>query len=208
MTNTREVKKSIKRLGQVKTWQLVILLIIASLLCATFLRLNNIGMVERRTAVLAADKRGDQTALINNLSALQRYSSTHMNAASGAVYLEGIYKIEVERRVTEARNSNTVDKDALAKADATCRAQFPGYSQAYVQCNASEQAKYQGSSSLQSLTFPNPELYRHDFASPVWSPDFAGFSLLICLLLTGVIIARAIALGILRLLLRQHYSSI
>ena len=47
----RKTKFRIKRLSQVKTWQLVILLIMAGFISATFLRLNNVGMIERREAV-------------------------------------------------------------------------------------------------------------------------------------------------------------
>lgn len=165
-------------------------------------------MVERRNAVLSADKSGDQAAIFNNLSALQRHSAAHMNAGSGAFYLEESYKREVERRVKAASESGTANAEAVRKADEVCRAQFPGYSQAYVQCNATEQAKFSGSDSLQVAVSPDPHLYRHDFASPLWSADFAGFSLLICVLLTLVIIARIIGMIVLRLLLHRHYSSV
>lgn len=165
-------------------------------------------MVERRMAVLDADDRGDQTALMNNLAALQRYSSSHMNAASGPVYLEGNYRREVERLVNRAQQSNGVRQNAVAQADAVCRAQYPNYSQAYVQCNASEQAKFQGSSALPGVTFPSPDLYRHAFASPLWSPDFAGFGVLICIGLGLIIVVRILALGILRLMLHSRYQSI
>lgn len=209
MTDKRGVKRNIKRLERIKTWQLVILLILVGFVAATFLRLNNIGMVERRTAVINADKNGNETAIVNNLFALQRYSASHMNASSGVIYLEGSYKRQVEKLVEQAKQSSTVDRSILERADAACRAQFPGYSQAYVQCNASEQAKYAGAAQAQqTVAFPNPELYRHDYISPLWSPDFAGLSVLVCLLITGVIIARLIMLAFLRILLRRHYSEI
>jgi hypothetical protein len=209
MSNRRETAHILQRLRRVKTWQLFVILLLMILVSATFLRLNNIGMIERRNAVLSADTTGNETALRNNLYALQRHASTHMNASSGTIYLEESYKREAMKLVEEAKKSSTVAKDVIEKADAACRAQFPGYSQAYVQCNASEQAKYAGSENVQSaITFPNPELYRHEYSSPFWSPDFAGLTVIICMLITGVIIVRLIMLGILRLLLHKHYSSI
>ncbi len=205
----RHVKKQIGRLERVATWQLLILLLLAGLVSATFLRLNNIGMVERRTAVLKADESGDERAVFNNLYSLQRYSASHMNASSGAIYLESSYKREAERLVEVAKQSSNVNREAVTRADEICRAQFPGYSQAYVQCNASEQAKIAGNDQAQStVAFPNPELYRHEYISPIWSPDFAGWSLVVCVAITGVIGVRLTVLGILRLLLRRHYSSI
>lgn len=167
-------------------------------------------MVERRTAVKNADAANDSTSLLNNLYALQRYSSEHMNASSGTIYLESSYKRDVQKLVDEQKQNGTVkNKNALEKADQVCRSQFPGYSQAYVQCNLSEQDKYSSQSELQTkINFPNPELYRHEFISPRWSPDFAGWSVLVCVLITGVIVLRIISLLILRALLRRHYSSI
>lgn len=209
MSNRREATHILQRLRHVKTWQLFVILLLVLLVSATFLRLNNIGMIERRNAVMSADATGNQTALQNNLYALQRHAATHMNASSGAIYLEESYKREAIRLVDEAKKSSTVAQDVVEKSDAACRAQFPGYSQAYVQCNASEQAKYAGNENAQAaVTFPNPELYRHEYSSPFWSPDFAGWTVVICVLLTGVIIVRLIMLGVLRLLLHKHYSSI
>lgn len=209
MSNRREARHILQRLQRIKTWQLFVILLLMLLISATFLRLNNIGMVERRSAVMSADASGNPTALENNLYALQRHAATHMNASSGTIYLEESYKRETMRLLDEAKKSSTVAKDVIEKADTACRAQFPGYSQAYVQCNASEQAKYAGSDNAQAaITFPNPELYRHEYSSPIWSPDFAGWTLLICALITGVIFVRLIMLMILRLLLHKHYSSI
>ena len=55
MTDKRNVRFKIRRLEQVKTWQLLILFVMFAFITATFLRLNNVGMVERREAVYAAD---------------------------------------------------------------------------------------------------------------------------------------------------------
>jgi len=209
VTDKRQVKKNIKRLQRIKTWQLVIILLLAGLISLSFLRLNNIGMEQRRQAILNADDAGDIGSVSNSLYALKRYSAGHMNAATGAIYLQGSYKRDVEKIVQASKDASVANREANIKADQVCSAQFPGYSQAYVLCNRSEQAKYQGSSALDTTTtFPNPNLYRFSFYSPAWSPDFAGWSLVVCVVLTLVIITRLISLGILRLLLRRHYSII
>jgi hypothetical protein len=83
VADNRSVKKSIRQLQRIKTWQLLVLLILVLFITATFLRLNNIGMIQRRDAVLAADKVGDLSAIQSRLYDLQRYSATHMNGASG-----------------------------------------------------------------------------------------------------------------------------
>ena len=208
MADKRNIKRSIGWLQRIKTWQLVLILILACLIAATFLRLNNIGMIERRTAVINADKSVDQDITRARLFDLQRYSAVHMNADSGTVYLAEQYRRDTQAAI-EAASARESTNNINAKADAVCKAQFSGYSQAYVQCFASELAKSpSGADSPEKANLPNPSLYRHDFSSPDWSPDFAGFSVLICVLITLVIIARLLSLLLLRALLHKHYSSV
>lgn len=178
------------------------------LLAATFLRLNNIGMVERRTAVINADKQGDNEITKARLFDLQRYSAAHMNADTGVVYLAEQYQRDTQAAIAAASVNNTAD-NINAKADAACKAQYSGYSQAYVQCFAAELAKYpSGSNAPDKAVLPNPSLYRHSFSSPMWSPDFAGFAVVVCLVITVVIIARIVSLLLLRAMLHRHYTNI
>lgn len=210
MADKRQVKKSIKQLQRVKTWQLIILLILSLVVSATFLRLNNIGMIERRTAVLEADKQGDGIRLSTRMFDLQRYSSAHMNAATGSFYLEAEYKRDV-RKITDAQSSEATTIQDRKQADKTCQARYPGaWSLAYVYCfnDQLEAAVKARGQTYQQVSLPSPELYRHEFYSPVWSPDFAGFSLLVSGLITLVIILRLLGLAFLRFLLRRHYKTI
>lgn len=210
MADKRQVKKSIKRLQLVKTWQLVLLLLLSLLLSATFLRLNNIGMIERRTAVLNADNQGDSLVTQQRLFDLQRYSAAHMNANTGPIYLEAEYKRDV-RKITDAQSSQTATENDRKEADRVCQARYPGgWSLAYVYCfteQLSNAVKARGGTYDQK-PLPSPELYRHEFYSPYWSPDFAGFSLLLSGFITLVIVLRLLGLLILRLMLRKHYKAI
>jgi len=72
VADKRSIRRDIKKLQRVKTWQLLILLILAGFLSATFLRLNNTGMVQRRNAVAAADKVGDTQQVTERVAGLQR----------------------------------------------------------------------------------------------------------------------------------------
>lgn len=208
MTDRHRIQQDIKRLSYVKTWQLLILLVLVGFVTATFLRMNNNGMIERRTAVAQADKVGDGEALKNNLYSLQRYAAEHMNASSGTMYLDQSYKRDSQKAFETVQAATSQNSEALSKADAACKERFSGWSQSYVQCVVAEQAKYPGTASVSQFVPPDPELYRHEFISPMWSPDFAGFSLIIFLLITVVIVLRIIGLVILKLLLKKHYSSI
>lgn len=191
-----------------RTWQLILLLLLVALIAATFLRLNNIGMIERRTAVLNADKQGDQEITRARLFDLQRYSAAHMNAASGTIYLEEQYRRDTQTAI-EAASARESENNINVLADQACRSQFGGYSQAYVRCFASELAKYpSGVNAPDKANLPNPSLYRHDFASPLWSPDFAGFSVILGALIALLIIVRLLGLALLRVILHRHYSSV
>jgi len=208
VADKRNIRRGIGWLQRVRTWQLVLILVVLALITATFLRLNNIGMIERRTAVFSADKTGDQETIRARLFDLQRYTAGHMNADSGTIYLEAQYRRDTQAAI-EAASARDSGNNINQKADQACKAQFGGYSQAYVQCFASELAKYPaGANEPDKANLPNPALYRHDFSSPAWSPDFAGFSLLICVLLTIVIVARLLALALLRALLHRHYARV
>lgn len=209
MADNKRVKRNIKQLQRIKTWQLVVLLILTSLIASTFLRLNNVGMIERRTAVFSADKTGDKEQVKQNLYALQRYSSSHMNAGTSVLYLETLYKNDVEKLTKGAQSTSDITARIVKKADAVCSKQFGGYSQGYVLCFRQEQKKLTvGGMASDELKLPSPELYRHTYFSPLWSPDFAGWTIVLCILLGIMIIARLLGLALLKLLLHKHYSSI
>lgn len=208
VADNREVKKNIKRLERVKTWQLLILLILMGFVTATFLRLNNIGMLQRREAVLQADTAGDSGAVTSGLVSLQRFSSEHMNASTGPFYLETLYSRDVERAVNGASNLNNPNGNVYAKADSVCKPQFSSYSPAYLACFQAQLDKYPEAKQASALRLPDPALYRQEFMAPFWSPDFAGWSLVACAVIVLLIVVRLTTLGILHLLLRRHYQSV
>lgn len=177
---------------------------------ATFLRLNNIGMVERRAAVIAADEAGDEEQIIGRLYDLQQYVSSHMNTDMGqGVYLEQSYKRDSQRMLDEASNEKNPNGNIYKKVQEICEPRFSGWSLAYVQCTADELAKYPAATNLlNDAKLPSTSSYVHVFASPLWSADFAGWSLVICAVLAILIVVRLIGLVILKLLLRRHYQSI
>ncbi len=204
------IRRDIKKLQYVKTWQLVILLIIALLVAATFLRLNNIGMVERREAVFSADQEGNQTILIQRLYDLQRYVSAHMNTDLGqGVPLQASFNRDLEAWNKTQYGDDNPNGNIYQKAQDVCAPQFNSWSPAYVLCISSELAKYppaEGTASDSSR--PREATYVHNFASPLWSPDFAGWSVVVCALILLLIIIRLVTLGVLRLMLRHHYRNI
>lgn len=167
-------------------------------------------MVERRTAVVSADESGDQDNIVRRLYDLQQYVSSHMNTDMGkGIYLEASYKRDSQKALDAAASEQNANGNIYKKAQDVCRPKFSSYSTAYLQCTTSELAKYPAGSDLVSaVKFPPPESYLHDFVSPVWSPDFAGWSVVVCAVLTLMIIVRLVSLAVLKLILRRHYRSV
>lgn len=204
------MKQSIQGLQRVKTWQLLVLLVIVGFVAATFLRLNNVGMVQRRDAVIAADKEGNQDVLVNRLYDLQRYVSSHMNTDLGrGVYLESSYNRDLQNWQQTQYGDANPHGNIYKKAQEICAPQFSYYSYAYLQCTTNELAKYPAAANPASETGgPRQEAYIHAFSSPLWSADFAGWSVLVCGAIILLIIIRLASIGILRLMLRRHYKRI
>lgn len=206
MAEKRTVRRTIKTIQKVKTWQLIVLLILSGFITATFLRLNNVGMIQRRDAVIAADKAGDDSATKNRLIELQHYVASHMNTGKNDVYLASRYERDKEALIKAA--ATTSDNSVInAEVDAICKPQFSGYSQGYVECFAREYAKYApGDDPVSQVSSPDPDKYRFVFASPLWSPDFAGFSLIMTIGIVFMIVGRLLMLAVLRLLLKSKYQ--
>lgn len=210
MADTRSVKRSIKQLQRVRTWQLVAILFLMLFVTATFLRLNNVGMTQRRDAVIAADKEGDDRVTDNRLHDLRSFVTAHMNTGDNSVYLVERYARDKEVIIQRAVQASTSDRDVInKKVDEICKPQFSGYNQGYVSCFAREYAKYApGKDPISNVKLPDPELYRAEFTAPAWSPDFAGLSVAICVVLFMVIIWRFFSLLILKIILKIKYQNI
>ena len=214
MTDKRKVRSILRFLQHAKTWQLCVVLILCAFIAATFLRLNNIGMIERRSAVIAADEAGNSETTQQRLFALQRYVASHMNTDPGRIAFNGQYQRDSQKLKDEAANQDTSDGNVYHKAAAVCDpiARAQGWrwpDPRYTQCVDTELSKYPAASGpVTSIKVPDVSMYYHSYVSPAWSPDFAGFSVLACIILVLVILVRLVSLFVLRLLLKHHYKSV
>lgn len=210
MSDKRTIRHSLKRVQSIKTWQLFILLILSLFVSATFLRLNNTGMIQRREAVAGADKSGNSEEITDRLYDLQRYVAAHMNADPGAVYLQEQYNRDVKAAVTLASGDLDGYDTPQARADAICNPnlQSHGYSKAYQDCMLRELSREGQVVDPGTIKLPNPALYRYSFSGPMWSPDFAGWSVVVSVLLAAAIVVRLSIVLVLRLLLRHHYKQL
>ncbi len=167
-------------------------------------------MVQRREAVLTADDAGDSEVTITRLYDLQRYVSSHMNTDMGkGLYLEASYKRDIKSAYDKVSIDANPNGNIYKKAQDVCAPKFTRWSPAYVQCTSSELAKYPAATDLvNSVQLPRADSYLHVFVSPLWSPDFAGWSVLVCIALIVMILARLTSVLVLRAILHHHYKSV
>ena len=223
---TNHLKQALARLKRIRLWQLLLILIPLLFVAATLLRLDHLKMVELRDAVLAADAAEDDAAIQSSLVALQEFVVSHIvvNIAeqngvqtiifgTGPFYLEHQY-LRAANAAIEAAEAEVIDDsnpygNIYAAVSAICRplAIQNGWawnSQPYLDCWTSHLAEYPASDNLEinlTANVPSTELFRHNYASPIWAPTAAGWVILLCILLTLVILVRFVIWLILKIAL-------
>lgn len=214
LTDKNKYQRWLRRIQRLKTWQLVVLLLLGLLVSATFLRLNNLGMVERRSAVVTADEQGDEAPLRSSVVELQRYVSRHMNTSLGTgFFLTKSYERDRDEALQAANQSTNPNSSVYQQASVECRSRFQGgresFRNDYVQCVVERVGALSPQSDVETgLNLPKADAYKINFSSPAWTPDLAGFSVAFCALVTAVVFGRLLLVLLLRLLLRRHYRSI
>lgn len=215
--HAKQTKFKLKKLKfrKIKTWQLLVLLIPLLFIDATLLRIDHLKMTELRTAVLEADASEDYDALSSNLESLKDFvfhnivinvvednGEQHVTFGTGPFYLEHLYRRDATAALEEAQsalaNYSNPNGNVYQAASSVCEPQaiangWEWNNPAYVNCMVSEIQKYPTTNSLDemiSVNIPSTELYRKNFASPLWAPTITGFMLLFTLILIVVIFIR------------------
>ena len=171
-----------QRLRPVKPWYLLIAACVFGGIAVVALRANNLQMAELRSAVYAADKNGGDVQ--SALQALQLYVTTHMNTdLSGGpnapyppIQLQYTYDRAVQAAGTAASAANAkIYTDAQHYCELQDPTDFSGHNR--VPCVQ----QYVQSHGVNLPSIPDG-LYKFDFVSPVWSPDFAGWSIVLAII--------------------------
>src|SRR4029079_15650412 len=164
-------------------WVFGLLFIVSTVISISALRHNNQEMIQLRNAVYAADKNnGDINAALNNL---RRYVYAHMNTnlSSGGNAIKPPIQLKY-----------TYDRLQAAENSKVQAANSNVYTEAQIYCQRLNPVDFSGRNRVPCVrdyvtthgakanTIP-PALYQYDFISPSWSPDLAGWSLLLTLLL-------------------------
>ena len=207
-----------------KTWQLMVILVPLLFLDATLLRLDHIRMTELRDAVLSADAEEDDGKLEMALNELKEFVLGNMvinvvddNGAqrvtfgTGPFYLEHQYVRAANKALEEAEAKFTSDSNPngniYALASDTCRtlAINNGWTwdnPNYINCMVSEIEKYPAANEINDqikASLPSTELFRREYASPIWAPTLTGLMILITAVIIVVIFIKIVIWVVLRL---------
>ncbi len=172
---------------KIKIGWIFALAVILMIVAIVALRANNEHMITLRNQVYAADKmNGDVQGALNDL---QRYVTTHMNTnlttANGVyppIQLKYTYQRLVSAQATQISASNS---NLYTAAENYCQTVIPigtvGFGGGIrVPCIEQYVSSHGSKVTFSSI---DPALYEFDFVSPTWSPDLAGISLLVSIIL-------------------------
>jgi hypothetical protein len=190
----RTLKKWLKRAGLYGSWILTMVLMSLLVVTAYALRENNLGMLERRAAVIAADESGDTGALLVATAELQKYVGAHMNTYMGelGIALQHSYDRDVAKAVADSVTGQKLDipQEVYNQYAAACSPQLAAGEWHYVNCISSH-IDYTGKNfDFSSPKLPAKELYYVNFTPPRISTDLAGIMVMVCLLLLLIIVLR------------------
>lgn len=156
----------------------LLLTLVSGGICIYALRANNQHMLALRQTLYHADQTGGDVT--GALQTLQAYVTTHMNTelttGNTSVYppiqLVGTYDRLVQAQSSQLQQQNST---IYTQAQDYCEKTYPSASlHTRVVCTED----YAASHGMKAAA-PIPDaLYKFDFASPGWSPDLAGWTLI------------------------------
>lgn len=212
------------KIPKIKTWQLLVVLVPLLFLDATLLRMDHIRMTELRDAVLAADEADDDEGIAKGLEELKKFVFSNIvvnivddngmqkvTFGTGPFYLEHQYARAANAALKKAEEEMTSDNNPngniYALASQVCQPQAIASGWAwndarYINCMMTEIQKYPAADNIQDKIIarvPSTELYRKNYASPVFVLSLSGVFLLITFVIVVVIFIRGICWLVLRL---------
>lgn len=191
----RKLYRLMVRLRPISYWYFIVIFLVSGFVAAYALRQNNLRAIELRDRVLQVDKEnGDVEAALKELRA---YTYSHMNSrlsSDTGIYPPIQLKYRYERLVAaEQQRVEGDNQDIYAAAQQDCERRFPGglSGSNRLPC-IREYIDSHGSPEAQPQPIPD-SLYKFDFVSPVWSPDLAGWSLVVAAVALLLLITRLAA---------------
>lgn len=179
----QSLRRAWNRIQLINTWYFFGLFMLFLIIGVVAVRHNNIRSIELRDAVIKADEENGDTE--SALRDLRKHMYSHMNAglSSGSLQQPIQLKFRYERLVEAEKQKSGDSQQVYADAQKYCEERFGQGSlrEGRVPCVQEYVSQH---SSGQVSQIPD-SLYKFDFVSPRWSPDLAGWSLL----LAGIFLA-------------------
>jgi len=169
-----------------KTWYFLALTIVSAVICVFALRANNEHMLHLKQALQTADQ--DNSNVTQALQELQAYVTTHMNTAlttgNTSVY-PPIQLVNTYDRLVQAQSNLLQQQNSqiYTQAQDYCEKTYPSATlHTRVVCTED----YAASHGIKAAAPIPDSLYKFDFVSPRWSPDLAGWSMVVSIVSAAI----------------------
>lgn len=186
-----------------RTWVLLVVLAVGVASSVYFLRQNNLQMVELRNNVVKADEQGGDIS--GALEKLNEHVFHHMNTKIvRPIELVNTYNKQAALAIQAANQDNS--RDLYAEGTAQCERRGVPLS-SIAQCISEYALNNNAGGGPKEIILPDKNRFVYTFATARWTPDLAGFSVLI----TGVVLCwlavRLIEYILVRLLIRRRLKN-
>jgi hypothetical protein len=189
MEYLKQMLKSLARIKNLPPKVFLAVFIVSSVVAIGALRHNNLTMIKLRDVVYSADKAdGDVNAALNNLrNYVYAHMNTDLNSGGNTIKPPIQLKYTYERLETKAQKEAN-NSGLYTAAENYCQAKIPASvsfsGRGRIGCVEDYIMSHGGRAAAAIPT----ALYQYDFVSPSWSPDLAGWSLVVAgLSLIGLI---------------------
>lgn len=167
---------------RIHPWYFLAIAVIAGGINIFALRHNNLQMVTLREAVYAADKVGDQAKIEATLYDLRVYIYNHMNTSltSGSNSVHPPIQLQYTYERAQAAQQSLLGQNNAGlyhEAQQACASQQASSGAEAISCIET----YVSARGVQLANIPDG-MYKFDFVSAKWSPDLAGWSLVIAVI--------------------------
>lgn len=163
----------------IKPQYFLIIAVVFGLISVYALRQNNFNMIKLRSAVFRADEHnGNTEAALRDLRAyVYGHMNTNLSSGDNTIYPPIQLKYSYDRAIAANQQSSPDNAQIYNDAQTECEKQFPrGLSgSGRIPCIA----QYVSSHGIQEEATIPVSLYEFDFVSPRWSPDLAGWSMVV-----------------------------
>ena len=183
-------RKFLRSIRRVSVWVFLVLAIVSAVIAVFALRHNNITALTLRDNVLQADKdNGDiETALRELREYVYGHMNTNLSSGDNGIQQPIQLKYTYERLVKAEQDRLSIENSKIySEAQAECEKRFPvGLSgSGRIPCIT----EYVSSRGIQQKEIPD-SLYKFDFVSPPWSPDLAGWSVVVASISFALFVVR------------------